>query len=295
MSISSKLDYACKFCNQILKDPILLPCGLSICNEHTKNLENNSLLCIKCNVNHKSFSQNHELKTQIETLNFHLNESEFKWKKAFHLIYEQIEEMLDDFNLKANEFEYFTHEHFADIECQIELRRENLKIRIDDLSQELLEIAREKKQLFVNKSKQIHVDDLKKIHEKEHNHTYEIFRQLEISLDTIRSIEMQQTFLINEIEKRMNSFEKLKSQVEKIEFLPSFYLNVSHFGLVNSRLDFLVKVYDGVIVKFWDIEKNLCVKELNLKDNDSEFFVRDFKVFSYLIFSFFLYKLKIKF
>ena len=279
MSISSKLDYACKFCNQILKDPILLPCGLSICNEHTKNLENNSLVCKTCNVPHTRFSQNHELKTQIETLNSHLTENEFKWKKEFRLIYEQIEEMLDDFNLKANEFEYFTHEHFANIECQIELRRENLKMRIDDLSQELLEIVREKKQLFVNKSKQIHVEDLKKIHEREDNDTYEIFRQLEISLDKIRSIEMEQTFQIKEIEKRMILFEKLKSQVEKVEFLPSFSLNVPHFGLVNSRLDFLVKIYDGITVKFWDIEKNLCVKELNLKDNDSEFYVRDFKVF----------------
>jgi hypothetical protein len=53
--------------------------------------------------------------------------------------------------------------------------------------------------------------------------------------------------------------------------------------LINTRLDYLVKIYDGVVVKFFDIEKNTCVRVLNLKDNDDEFFVRDFKVNTFFI------------
>jgi len=283
MSISSKLDYACKFCNKILKDPVVLPCGISICSEHTKNLDNDCIECKFCsstkhNVPHKGFSKNIDLKNQIEILNAHLSEDELKRKNAFRLIYEQLDEMFDDFNVKVNEFEYFTHEHFAELECQIELRRENLKIRVDDLSQELLEMVREKRKLFVAKSKRIDVDDLRKLHEREECEMNEHFLQLEISLDTLRMLENQQNFQIKEIETRINSFEQLKNQVEKIEFLPSFTLNACHFGSINSRLDYLVKIYDGILVKFWDIEKNSCVKALNLKDNDKEFFVRDFKV-----------------
>ena len=67
------------------------------------------------------------------------------------------------------------------------------------------------------------------------------------------------------------AFEKMKCQVERVEFWPNFTFGQSHFGLINTRLDYLVKIYDGVVVKFFDIEKNTCVKVLNLKDNDDEF------------------------
>jgi hypothetical protein len=278
---NSKLDYECKYCNKILKDPILLPCGLFICNEHTQNIT--KLTCCKsCSSEHivprQGFNLNTELKTQIETLNAHLSEAELSYKHLFSQLQSQLAEMCDDFNVKCNEFEYFTHEHFAVLECQIELRRENLKSRVDDLSQELLDVVRERKKSFVSQSTNVNINDLKQSHVKEANEIDETFRQLDISLESLQTHEAHQRFQLKEIETRMNTFEKMKCQVERVEFWPNFTFNQCHFGLINTRLDYLVKIYDGVVVKFFDMEKNTCVKVLNLKDNDNEFFVRNFKV-----------------
>ncbi len=277
---NSKLDYGCKYCNKILKDPILLPCGLCICNEHTKTITN--LACKSCSSEHivprQGFNVNTELKSQIETHNVHLSESELSYKHLFSLLQSQLAEMCDDFKVKRNEFEYFAHEHFAELECQIELRRENLKARVDDLSQVLLDVVRERKKEFASQSTHVNINDFEKSHVKEANDVDETFRQLDISLESLQTLETRQRFQMKEIETRMNKFEKMKCQVERVEFWPNFAFGQSHFGSINTRLDYLVKIYDGVVVKFFDIEKNTCVRVLNLKDNDDEFFVRDFKV-----------------
>ncbi len=49
--MSVKADFTCLICSKIFKNPFVLPCGDSICEEHLKEsevLKNNSFKCQSC-------------------------------------------------------------------------------------------------------------------------------------------------------------------------------------------------------------------------------------------------------
>ncbi len=60
--------FFCKYCEKSLKDPILLPCGESICHEHVDKI--NSIKCPSCPETHdepvNGFTINRALREMIE-------------------------------------------------------------------------------------------------------------------------------------------------------------------------------------------------------------------------------------
>ena len=133
IKLSQKTDFACGYCNKILKEPIQLPCNALICTDHTKNLEENVFKCKSCNQEHivpeSGFLKAAKLQDLID-LDAFLTKNEKEHKKSLNSLFEKTCELFDDFNLKFNELEYFNHEHFAEMERQVELRRERLKYRL---------------------------------------------------------------------------------------------------------------------------------------------------------------------
>jgi hypothetical protein len=85
----------------------------------------------------KGFDANVDLKQKIES-DAHLSEAEKDFKYSIQGLFQKLFDLLEDTVLKFNEFECFNHDHFTELETQIELQRENLKIRIDEVSQEVI-------------------------------------------------------------------------------------------------------------------------------------------------------------
>ena len=74
-----------------------------------------------------------------------MTSDEREQKKSLISLLEKIHELLGDFGLKFNKFELFNYEHFAEMERQVELRCERLKIKIDEISEEMIQLIKEKK------------------------------------------------------------------------------------------------------------------------------------------------------
>ena len=243
---ASKKSYACTFCGMILKDAVQLPCGFSLCNEHTTELK--SVTCFDCKacssehfVPSGGFDRNVTLNDQIRA-NAHLSPLEQGKMISLTLLFNELEEKFAEFKLKTNEFEYVSHEHFADIERQIEIRRERLKMRIDDLSEEFLQLVKAKKKTFVDKSRCIEVSDLKREQEKDMSDLRTLVRQIDPSNNRFDQLEIRQQRHLDEIQARERTFEALTKQVEKSEFYSSFDMSSSDFGNFHDRLDYLLKV-----------------------------------------------------
>ena len=84
--LTLKLQLTCSYCSKIFKDPIILPCGDSICRQHLKErdvIKQNKIKCKKCNegfqVKNNEFRSNETLSRLMESQSF-LNETEIKLK-----------------------------------------------------------------------------------------------------------------------------------------------------------------------------------------------------------------------
>ncbi len=67
--LTLKFQLTCSFCSRIVKNPILLPCDDSICDEHlseTNVVKENKIRCKECN---KEFEVNDDEFRTIKSLN----------------------------------------------------------------------------------------------------------------------------------------------------------------------------------------------------------------------------------
>ena len=279
---SNKENYKCGCCLKILQEPTKLPCNSLLCSEHTKNLNNRIYKCLFCKQEHvvpeKGFPCDLESQKNIDA-DSHLNECEREQKKSLNELFKLICQLFDDFQLKFNEFEYFSHEYFAEMETQIELRRERLKIQIDDISEEMIRLVKERRAHFVAESQKINLNGMKESLDKDKIDSQDKFRLMEISLQEIKDLYAKQQSNIFEIQKTLNEFENLKTKVETIAFSSSNDLDQSNFGKLIEKLDFLVRVeFKSDICEVWNIETNVCVKKFNFKNGNETFQVESYAV-----------------
>ena len=100
--------FTCKVCNKYLKNPVVLPCGETICNEHVdlKAAENESnyfiYKCQICNVDHKAFEEGFSSsKALIGLLSFnnHLDDK----SKEIHKSIDEFDEVIKELSLLSKD------------------------------------------------------------------------------------------------------------------------------------------------------------------------------------------------
>jgi WD40 repeat protein len=273
--------YTCCHCNKILKNPIRLPCNISICFEHTKSQTNNVFNCKSCLKEHIipqiGFVQDVDLKRQIDS-DQHLTDSEKEHKHSLNALFDETCELFAEFDLKFNEFEYFNHEHFAELERQIEIRRENLKIQIDEISEEMIKLVKEKKQKFAENAQNIKIIGLKEIIEQQRNESLEKFRCLDLSIQAMCDLEVKQQNYLKELQEKLQKFVNIKTEVEKFAFASTGDLKHVYFGRIIEKLDYFVKINDFNVCEIWSIETNTQVKKVSLKDSEKQFEILAYEV-----------------
>ena len=138
--------FNCEQCSQLLVDPVTLPCGSSVCKSHLDELiekttkETNKFECELCKEKHyipengfainKRFQSALDIKLNTLKLNPVYNECKKEINLAENSI-EKIENLLKD-------PEHFIFEYFEELKRQVDLRRENLKLKLDNCSDEII-------------------------------------------------------------------------------------------------------------------------------------------------------------
>ena len=129
----------CKSCGKILKQPVVLPCGHSICKCH--ETENQNIECIKCNKSFEipvdGFAPNRDLESLLER---QINELDLgdEYNSAFHK-FTQFEELLEHFNRIKKDPEMKIHTVINELKNNVDLRREELKGEIDKEAMKMIE------------------------------------------------------------------------------------------------------------------------------------------------------------
>lgn len=140
----------CPNCSKVLAIPVGLPCGHSICQEHT-NAEKDEIICQECGESHpnKSFVVNKPLMeliaAQIESINFGVVH------QAAKSSCDRLEQDLISAETVLNDLSCFIHESVSVLKNKVNLKTEELKLRIDQANQKLVnELDEYEKQCIAN-------------------------------------------------------------------------------------------------------------------------------------------------
>ena len=155
--------FDCSLCNKIIVDPIALVCGNTICKGHidkmliTKCTNKTTMFkCEMCDKEHcvpeGGFVVNKLLQKASE-INFH----NFKLSPIFDECKQLIKETKESaakIEAIANDPENFIYEYFSDLKNKVDLRREELKLKIDEYSNQVVQSIEETQLKFTKLSKE---------------------------------------------------------------------------------------------------------------------------------------------
>ena len=154
--------FDCEQCNQLLVDPITLPCGYSVCKRHLDELlvnapkEMNKFECELCKEKHcipeKGFAINRRIQNglDIKLNSLKLNSVYEECKKKINEAKYQIQKI----EILEKDPENYVFEYFEELKRQVDLRREELKLRLDECSDQIIESIESTKENYIKLSKE---------------------------------------------------------------------------------------------------------------------------------------------
>jgi hypothetical protein len=130
----------CKVCNNILKQPVFLPCHKTLCQTHI-NVNESLFDCFFCHEQHiipvEGFKPN-EMARNLISSNTHLSEHERSLKAKITDSLENLQRMYDSFMNKEPHLKALNFEHFTQIRDDINAQRDALKRDIDIMADTML-------------------------------------------------------------------------------------------------------------------------------------------------------------
>jgi hypothetical protein len=199
-----KSSFNCHLCNKLLVDPVVMPCDNFICITHLDNVIDNTakskkdtFVCELCQEEHPIPKNGFVVSKRLQDLlQLELNTLKFDCP-IFDQCKKEIEEAKQKMNqieLLENNSETFIYDYFEDIKRQVDIRREGLKQKIDDYSNEIITSINKNQVNYIKLSKEI--NQMSKNIEKSKKE----FNDLRTNFDTLE---------FNE-----NKFKEIKTSVE---------------------------------------------------------------------------------
>ena len=254
-----KSSLTCSNCSKIFKDPVELPCQDLICKEHLNEkevLKQNKIKCIECKlefeVKNKDFKS---VKAYNKLLNdqVYLSQEEINLKlkieesiKIFHKKYEELTQ-------SKNLLELDCHNHFQEVRRQIDLHREKLKKKIDEIALDMIENTKKIEASCLNSFK----DDLnsflkfelKKSLDDELKTIEETFRDPNLLIKTIQDIQTKQQEAIANIQSKLNEMTRIRDNLKTSnQFKPNLTFVANSFGQLNLSV-FPIDPFKSQILK----------------------------------------------
>ena len=205
--------FICKYedCNLIYENPVTVPCGNSLCQQHLDEFDE-KFNCPFCFDVHQKPSTSSLAMIKMIDSHFELDPLRKMAKESFNKLNTIIEEY------KTIEPEVYVYDYFADIRNKVELHREEVKKEIDDKSDEIIQQLKEKEEeckLNAQKLEKINLDELIK--------------------DTLPSLKQKFRAPIIDLEELNDLLSQMYLNIEKIEYyIKKFKLDL----LISQSIDF---------------------------------------------------------
>lgn len=128
----------CVDCREFLSMPVNLPCGHMICQSHTQ-VTDEQIICSQCGIRHqnKEFKVNEAVAVliQAQLCKFDFGQQHKDTSKSCN----DLKRQLDKNDAMVNDLDYLIHESINELKNRVTLKSEQLKLRIDEITQELID------------------------------------------------------------------------------------------------------------------------------------------------------------
>ena len=128
----------CVNCRKTLSQPIILPCGHSICKSHA-DADQQHVMCSQCGVEHsnKGFT---DIKALSDLILVQLNNLDFgPCHNESVKSCEELKKQLQKNDLLLDDSEFFIHDKINELKNKVLLKSEQVKLRVDEITQELID------------------------------------------------------------------------------------------------------------------------------------------------------------
>jgi hypothetical protein len=252
--------FNCELCQDLIVDPVVLPCGETVCKIHTEDLSQMEK-CKFCMDNHKTprngFPSNKSLKNllDLKANRISLNFSKFN---DYRTTLADLNTKLKEFEEINNDPENYISEYFGELTRQVDLRRETLIKDIHHHSDELLQnIDRLKEECVANSKKATKIkDSINAIKTKMNilNQTFDTLDMDELKHEEILS--QRKSKEVSDLLEPVLKYYKMELQGKKDYKLTSVAIKVENMFGSLIPLDFdidnlKVNVCDVLYLWFW--------------------------------------------
>ncbi len=138
--VKTKSYFSCRFCGNHLQEPILLPCGNTVCKFHSEEIaEEQCKFCQEIHIIPKNgFPVNDFAKKQLENQHESVNLIKFSKFNDSKKLIEELNTGLRDLELIQKDPQNYISNYFRELARQVDLRREVFINEIQEYSNELI-------------------------------------------------------------------------------------------------------------------------------------------------------------
>jgi hypothetical protein len=216
--MSEKSDFVCSFCKKILKNPINLPCFDIICEHHLKEasvLKAKSIKCSTCkvtfNLDTHTFVPNRQLNNLLVKKQF-LSDEEKDLKKSLERSLQDFFKLSENYHHAKNALDLKTYEHFQEIRFQLDLRREKLIEKIDEVYLNMIEQTKKIEASFSNNS----LKNLENIDILKTSHSSTLKEEIEELNESFRDTNLSTNKIKEKYKKHQEANAKIKSKLNEM-------------------------------------------------------------------------------
>jgi hypothetical protein len=270
---SNKSQVTCSYCSKIYKDPIVLPCGDSICREHLSDkdvLKVNRIKCKKCNkeygVKNNEFKSNNELNQLLESQSY-FTEEEIVLKQVLEESIQKFFEFYDEFAQKKTQLDKDTFDLFQELRFQVDEHRERLKEKIDDIVLAMIDRIKKHEEAYLKNLKEnTLVFDYSKSLVDELAGVEETFRDPNLLIQSIKEMQEKQEESLKDIQLKLNEIKEVNYHLKATnEFMPNSSLfdqneTSTLFGSIKLEEYSNTNSFKGEIIK----DEQQCLELINL-------------------------------
>jgi hypothetical protein len=226
---SKKSQVTCSYCSKIYKDPIVLPCGDSICREHLSDkdvLKVNRIKCKKCNeefgVKNNEFKSNEDLRKLTESQSY-FSEDEIVLKQELEESIQKFFEFYDKFAQKKTQLDSDVYNYFHELRFQVDEHRERLKEKIDDIVLAMIDRIKKHEEAYLkNLNENTLVFDYSKSLVDELAGVEETFRNPNLLIQSIKEMQQRQEVTLKDIQLKLNEIKEVNYHLKATnEFMPN--------------------------------------------------------------------------
>ena len=232
-----KSELQCQLCSKILKDPVNLPCQCTICHGHLKDgsVKDGLIECVPCG--EKFVVKGIQLKVskyaKLESEGS-LSPVEKAAKSKTQKLHNEFQQLYDKLQQEQTEFELSSYDHFAEIKRRIDLQREELKEKIDEIY--LAMIRQVEKHQAIYKQKLDETRCFKEFNaERETKNFEEEFRKMDLTIENVQKLQTTYEAKIKALQDRMTNLQLVGEKMRKCSFMAKKDFGLSSFGALTLR------------------------------------------------------------